>query len=128
MMRRVTPMIHVPDVRATIDWYKSLDFNVVNANEDNGKIDWAMLSFGDSAVMFNAGGQNTTSDRRDVDLYLHTDNVSDLYERLRERVEVREELHDTFYGMREFIIRDLNGFWVTFGQEVSQTQAGTTVE
>jgi len=128
MMRRVTPMIHVPDVRATIDWYKSLDFNVVNANEDNGKIDWAMLSFGDSAVMFNAGGQNTTSDRRDVDLYVHTDNVSDLYERLRERVEVREELHDTFYGMREFIIRDLNGFWVTFGQEVSQTQAGTTVE
>ena len=128
MMRRVTPMIHVPDVRATIDWYKSLDFNVVNANEDNGKIDWAMLSFGDSAVMFNAGGQNTTSDRRDVDLYVHTDNVSDLYERLRERVEVREELHHTFYGMREFIIRDLNGFWVTFGQEVSQTQAGTTVE
>jgi uncharacterized glyoxalase superfamily protein PhnB len=59
---------------------------------------------------------------------VHTDNVSDLYERLRERVEVWEELHDTFYGMREFIIRDLNGFWVTFGQEVSQTQAGTTVE
>ena len=127
-MRRVTPMIHVPDVRATIDWYKSLDFNVVNANEDNGKVDWAMLSFGDSAVMFNAGGQNTTSDRRDVDLYVHTDNVSDLYERLRERVEVREELHDTFYGMREFIIRDLNGFWVTFGQDISQAQAGTAVE
>ena len=27
-----------------------------------------------------------------------------------------EDLHDTFYGMREFIIRDLNGFWITFGQ------------
>ena len=128
MVRRVTPMIHVPDVRATIDWYKSLDFNLVNANEDNGKVDWAMLSFGDSAVMFNAGGQHTTSDRRDVDLYVHTDNISDLYERLRERVEVREELHDTFYGMREFIIRDLNGFWVTFGQDISQTQADTAVE
>jgi len=23
-----------------------------------------------------------------------------------------------FYGMREFIIRDINGFWVTFGQPV----------
>jgi hypothetical protein len=23
---------------------------------------------------------------------------------------------DTFYGMREFIIRDLNRFWITFGQ------------
>jgi len=27
-----------------------------------------------------------------------------------------EGLHDTFYGMREFIIRDLNRFWITFGQ------------
>jgi hypothetical protein len=26
-----------------------------------------------------------------------------------------EGLHDTFYGMREFIIRDLNRFWITFG-------------
>lgn len=26
------------------------------------------------------------------------------------------EPHDTFYGMREFIIRDCNGFWITFGQ------------
>jgi hypothetical protein len=23
-----------------------------------------------------------------------------------------------FYGMREVIARDLNGFWITFGQEV----------
>jgi len=117
MARKVTPMIHVPDVRATIDWYKSLDFTVVDTNEDDGRIDWAMLSFGDSTVMFNAGGRPTESDRREVDLYVHTDNIGELYERLRKQVAVREELHDTFYGMREFIIRDLNGFWVTFGQD-----------
>ena len=23
-----------------------------------------------------------------------------------------------FYGMREIIIRDLNGFWITFGQPI----------
>jgi len=38
MMRRVTPMIHVPDVRATIDWYKSLDFNVVNNCSQTSKV------------------------------------------------------------------------------------------
>jgi hypothetical protein len=27
-------------------------------------------------------------------------------------------LHDAFYGMREFIIRDLNRFWMTFGEPV----------
>jgi hypothetical protein len=41
---------------------------------------------------------------------------------LRERVEIREGLHDTFYGMREFIIRDINGFWMTFGQEIEVQQ------
>jgi hypothetical protein len=35
------------------------------ANEDNGQVDWAMLSFGDGAVMFNGGGQRTASDLSD---------------------------------------------------------------
>ncbi len=26
--------------------------------------------------------------------------------------------YDAFYGMREFIIRDCNGFWITFGQPI----------
>ena len=30
-----------------------------------------------------------------------------------------EGLHDTFYGMREFIIRDVNRFWLTFAQFAS---------
>src|SRR5262249_51040544 len=46
-------------------------------------------------------------------------NVDDLYQSLKDRVEVVEGLHNTFYGMREFIIRDLNRFWITFGQDVS---------
>src|ERR1041384_7108437 len=29
MNQKVVPMIHVPDVRATVDWYQSIGFNVV---------------------------------------------------------------------------------------------------
>jgi uncharacterized glyoxalase superfamily protein PhnB len=109
-------MIHVPDVRATIDWYQTIGFTLVETNDDAGAVDWAMLSFGDSTVMFNAGGYPSTADRREVDLYLYADDVEDLHERLRDRVGVVEDLHDTSYGMREFIVRDLNGFWITFGR------------
>jgi hypothetical protein len=35
---------------------------------------------------------------------------------IHRRVEVVDGRHDTFYGNREFIIRDLNRFWVTFGE------------
>jgi len=38
--------------------------------------------------------------------------------RLKDRVEVVEGPHDTFYGMREFIIRDINRLWITFGQPI----------
>jgi hypothetical protein len=49
---------------------------------------------------------------------VHTDNVDEVYRRLKDRVQVVDAPHVTFYAMREFTIRDLNGFWVSFGQPV----------
>ncbi len=117
MSEKVVPMIHVLDVRATVDWYQDIGFTVVGTyGDDSDGLSFAILSFGSSEVMFNQGGQPSTRDRREVDLYIYSDSVDDLYRRLKDRVEVVEGPHDTFYGMREFIIRDLNRFWITFGQ------------
>jgi catechol 2,3-dioxygenase-like lactoylglutathione lyase family enzyme len=117
MTKKVEPMIHVPDVRATVAWYVSIGFTVVETygNESSG-LSFAILAIGSSQVLFNQGGQPGTARRREVDLYVSTENVDELYERLKDRVEVIEGPHDMFYGMREFIIRDLNRFWITFGQ------------
>ena len=116
-------MIHVPDVSATVDWYTAIGFEVIRKNEEDGEINWAKLLYGNSELMVNAGGKSSTDRRREVDLYITTDNVDDLYRRLKDRVQVVEDLYDAFYGMREFVIRDINGFWVTFGQPVSATNA-----
>ena len=118
MSQTVVPMIHVPDVSATVDWYVSIGFKVIRKNEEDGETNWAKLSFGNSEIMLNAGGKPSRDLRREVDLYITTDNVDDLYRRLKDGVQVVEELYDAFYGMREFIVRDINGFWVTFGQPV----------
>jgi uncharacterized glyoxalase superfamily protein PhnB len=118
MSQTVVPMIHVPDVSATVDWYMSIGFKVIRQNEEDGKTNWAKLSFGSSEIMLDAGGKPSRDHRREVDLYITTDNVDDLYRRLKDRVQVVEGLYDAFYGMREFIIRDINGFWVTFAQPV----------
>ena len=117
--RHLTPMIHVPDVRATVDWYESIGFRAVDTY-DNGTaegLSFAILAFGNGQVMFNQGGETSTKRRREVDLYAYTDDVDKIYAQLKDRVDVIEEPHNTFYGMREVIIRDLNGFWITFGQE-----------
>lgn len=116
MSQTVVPMIHVPDVAATIRWYTSIGFRLIRQNEEDGEINWAMLSFGNSVVMFDSGGKASADRRREVDLYIGTDDADKLYQQLKDRVQIVEELHDTFYGMREFIVRDNNGFWITFGQ------------
>jgi catechol 2,3-dioxygenase-like lactoylglutathione lyase family enzyme len=119
MNEHLTPMIHVPDVRATVDWYESIGFRAVNTygNETQDGLSFAILAFGNGQVMFNQGGETSTKRRRDVDLYAYTDDVDAVYSKLKDRVDVIEGPHNTFYGMREVIIRDLNGFWITFGQE-----------
>jgi uncharacterized glyoxalase superfamily protein PhnB len=118
MAQTVVPMIHVGDVSATVEWYTSIGFKEVLRNEEDGETNWAKVSLGNSEVMFDSFGRPSGEHRREVDLYIAADDVDELYDRLKDRVQVVEELHDTFYGMREFIIRDINGFWITFGQPV----------
>jgi uncharacterized glyoxalase superfamily protein PhnB len=119
MTRKVVPMIHVPDVRATVDWYQQIGFNVVATygDETGDNFSFAIVKFGETEVMFNTDGETSDKHRREVDLYVYTDNIDELYETLKNRVDVVDPPHDTFYGMREVIMRDLNRFWITFGQE-----------
>ena len=119
MQKKVVPMFHVPDVRRTIDWYRDIGFETTVAYGDNaGGLSFAMVSFGAGEVMFSSGGRLSSHHRREVDLYAYAEDVDKLYDRLKDRVEIVEGPHNMFYGMREVIIRDLNGFWVTFGQPI----------
>ena len=119
MLKKIVPMFHVPDVRRTVDWYKDIGFEVKTTYDDAGDgLSFAIVSFGAGDVMFSSGGQLSSKRRREVDLYAYADDVDAFYERIKDRVEIIEAPHNMFYGMREVIIRDLNGFWITFGQEV----------
>lgn len=118
MLPRIVPMIHVPDVLATADWYGSIGFTIVNKHRecDEGEVVFTLLRLGESEVMLSAGGKPSDAHRREFDLYIHTSGVDQLYEQLKSRVDVFEEPHDTAYGAREFIIRDYNRFWITFAE------------
>ena len=80
MPKKVVPMIHVPDVRATVDWYQAIGFMVSDTYDDGGKgLSFAILSFGNTEVMFNSGGQPSELRRREVDLYVYADNVDEIF-------------------------------------------------
>jgi hypothetical protein len=119
MQKKVVPMFHVPDVRRTVDWYRDIGFDVTVTYDDNrGGLSFAMVSFGAGEVMFSWGGLLSSHHRREVDLYAYTEDVDDLYDRIKDHVEIVEGPHNMFYGMREIIVRDVNGFWITFGQQI----------
>ncbi len=120
MQQVVVPMIHVPDVRATAEWYTSIGFKLIRQNEEDGEINWAKLSFESSEIMLDSGGKPSAEFRREVDLYILVDDVAGLYEGLKDQVELVEKINETFYGMREFVIRDCNRFWITFGQHIDK--------
>lgn len=117
-MTTVTPMIHVPDVDATAAWYARLGFKVERTASDGDETVWAKLTLGENSVMLNCGGRPAEHDRRDVDLYIVVDDLDGWRARVPDDVEIIRPLHLAYHGMREFIVRDPNGFWITFGQWV----------
>lgn len=120
MQQSVVPMLQVPDVRETVEWYESVvGFTRVRVHEDCGEMLWALLRYGNADVMLNVGGKPSDAWRRDVDLYVYAEGgVDAVYARVKGKVDVVEEPHETEYGMRELIVRDLNRFWITFGEPV----------
>ncbi|GAA0617359.1 hypothetical protein GCM10009422_10700 [Brevundimonas kwangchunensis] len=123
MTTTLTAMLHVPDVEPTAAWYARLGFTIDGTASDGDETIWARLTLGDQAIMLNCGGRPPEHDRRDVDLYIGVDDIDARRAELPEEIEVIRDLYLAYHGTREFIIRDPNGFWITFGQWVGEPEA-----
>jgi ankyrin repeat protein len=134
-IKRADAMICVPNVRATVDWYRSIGFELAGQHEIDSNSAWAGLSLGGCFLMLVPSG--TTNAKREVSFWFRTDRVEDLYQLLKRRqlerasavlagtapaipeARFKADLHDTLYGDREFTIVDLNGYELTFAQELT---------
>ena len=125
------PAIRVPDVARTLEWYVSMGFKELARYDEDGVVNFAMVAFGGAELMLNPNGKAGT---QDVSLWLYTDQIAELYELLKSRqlaaaqktlagqsdagegVRFEQDLEHMFYGVRQFCIRDLNGYEVYFIQ------------
>ena len=48
--------------------------------------------------------------------YIDVENIEETYKQLEDRVEIAKTLETTWYGMREFYIRDCNGYILGFAE------------
>ncbi|MFN2602791.1 MAG: ankyrin repeat domain-containing protein [Gemmatimonadaceae bacterium] len=133
-VKKADAMISVPNVRAAVDWYKSIGFQLDGEHEIDTNAAWAGLSFGGWFLMLVPGG--TANKRQPVSFWVRTEGVDDLYQVLKDRQMERsaellrnekseipearfvQDLHNAFYGEREFAIVDLNGYELHFVQAI----------
>ena len=133
-VKTVHPMIRVPNVRATVDWYRAIGFELEGAHEIDTEAAWAAVSLGGAYLMFVPRG--TRAAEHEVSFWLRTDRIDELYNALKQRQidrakavlegaspEIPEarftgDIHDTLYGQREFSIVDLNGYELNFAQPI----------
>jgi uncharacterized glyoxalase superfamily protein PhnB len=118
---RLDPMLWVDDVKATIDWY----VNTLGFEEKNyvGEWQWGVVVKDAITIMLTkpnehapyAGPQFTGS------LYMHMDNVEELWEKLKDGPHIYYGLENFEYGMREFAIKDCNGYILQFGHDIQKT-------
>src|SRR5215510_7997316 len=130
-IKRGVPMIRVPDIAATIDWYVSIGFKEVGRYADNGVVVWGMVSFGDARIALNINGK---VGEHDVSLWFETNQIKLLYALLKSRqmesaktslaggtaepeIKFEEDLYQPFYGGLQFSIRDPNGYALVFLQQ-----------
>ena len=118
-LQALTPMLRTWDLPGSIAFYtKVLGFECERVSEEWG---WASLRRDDAAIMLagpdlNAGA---VSPAFTGSLYLKTDDVNALWERLKDRVRICYPIESFDYGMREFAIYDNNGYVLQFGQPLA---------
>lgn len=134
-MAQLTPNIIVKDVNKTVNYYKEnlnftlsmgVDSEKQTSLDSSGGTDliWAMITLNGAELMIqhvdsiseelpefkmNSAGNSLT-------LYFRIDRVTDFYEKIKENVDVVKPPYKTFYGSNEFVIRDLNGFYLYFAE------------
>ncbi len=136
-IRRLTPMLGVPDLEATVAWYRSIGFELAESHGEEGRMDWACVTFGPAAIMLVPSGDPWRGPTARLSLWVYTDRLDDLYVFLTQRqlersraslagepsdvpeVRFTQDLHTAFYGLREFGIRDPNGVELMFAQPVA---------
>jgi catechol 2,3-dioxygenase-like lactoylglutathione lyase family enzyme len=111
-------MLQTSDMNRTITWYRDmLGFRCVRRMGDG----WCHLTQGEVSLMFmrndHVGTPHATATQ-----YINVDDVDALWDTLKDRVAAEWGPEDMPYGMREFAIRDPDGYLLSFGEPLTHSE------
>lgn len=123
-VNHLVPMLETEDLQATIRFYRDvLGFEVRGFYPDEENACWASFWSGNLEIGF--GNKNLRNDIPGTvmtgSLYIHVANVDELWE-VEGKAEVMFAPQDMNYMMREFGIKDPNGYAIIIGQDISNKE------
>jgi catechol 2,3-dioxygenase-like lactoylglutathione lyase family enzyme len=127
-LARLVPMLSVEDLDCTIAFYRDrLGFKVMGTFGSPKPV-WCHLKRDDVSLMFNFPGDYIKNDlpRRAKDFqiyYIYPRDVAALHATWRASGVPVSDLRVTDYGMKEFELRDPDGYWLWFGQDTAEPPA-----
>jgi len=136
-MNKITTNLMVSDVNATLKYYENnLSFIFITAVDENKEsvsdkpddsvLIWAMIKNGDVELMLQRKDSFTEElpEFKDQEtggtfsLYISMKDIEVFYNKVKTKVDLVKDMYKTFYGANEFVIRDLNGYVIYFGEMV----------
>ena len=135
-MKSMIVNLAVNDIASTIKYYQeNFDFELqMLVDESKSNFDteikkelnyiWAMIHKENISIML----QKVESLKEDVGvffdnigasltLYIDVENVDELYLKIKDKVNIYKEIDTTWYGQREFYIKDINGYILGFASK-----------
>jgi uncharacterized glyoxalase superfamily protein PhnB len=118
----LVPMLETWDMVATSEFYtRVLGFEIDGKGEENGIINWVMLHRDNLWIMFRAPNPHLGYKGPEFSgqLYIYTNDVDTVWEWVKDRTHIVYPIESFDYGMREFAIRDNNGYILSFGKPIA---------
>jgi predicted enzyme related to lactoylglutathione lyase len=116
----VAPELFVPDVMAAVDFYtETLGFTRHRVEPTFGIVGMgeAIVMFADERMYGAMGGRAGSPAQRGafIDIRIMVEDVDAAYQRYKNGgLEIVHDIADRPYGLRDFIVKDLNGFRLRF--------------
>ena len=119
----INPVFAVADVGATIRWYeRELGF-VGDPFPSHEPYVFGILRRDDIEIMLQRVADYQKPDLYDLrdgggvwDAYLRITGLQQLYDQVKDRLELKQPLRRQPYGLSEFEVKDLNGYILVFSE------------
>lgn len=118
-LKYLSPMLESNDIEGTIEFYTTvLGFTQRGGFKNEDIITWCDLVRDDVSIMFSLPNthMNYGAILLSGSLYINVEDVDAFWESLKDKCEVVYPIENFIYEMREFAIKDNNGYVINFAE------------